>query len=98
MIVLSYIWFLVLIPFLTEKEDEEIQWHAKHGLVLMIAGIGLMLAMSFLTSVVFNGCIGGLLVTFGSLGLMIVHVVAIVKGLNGDRLIIPGVSQYVDKF
>ena len=38
MIVLSYLWPLALVPLLVEKEDAEIQWHAKHGIVLMVAG------------------------------------------------------------
>ena len=37
MIVLAYLWLLALIPLLVEKQDPEVQWHAKHGLVLMIA-------------------------------------------------------------
>ena len=37
MIVLSYLWLLALVPLLVEKDDKEVQWHAKHGLVLMVA-------------------------------------------------------------
>ena len=37
MILLSYLWLLALVPLLTEKDDKEVQWHAKHGLVLMVA-------------------------------------------------------------
>ena len=25
------------VPLLTEKDDKEVQWHAKHGIVLMLA-------------------------------------------------------------
>ena len=35
MIVLSYLWILALVPLLTEKEDQEVRWHAKNGIVLM---------------------------------------------------------------
>ena len=38
MIVLAYLWLLALIPLLLEKQDAEVQWHAKHGLVLMARG------------------------------------------------------------
>ncbi len=98
MIVLSYLWLLALIPLLTEKEDEEIQWHAKHGIVLMLAGFVLLLALSFLSTIPVVGCIAALLMMFAGLAIAVVHIVAIVKGLNGDKLIIPGVSQYVEKF
>ena len=37
MIVLAYLWPLALVPLLVEKQDAEVQWHAKHGLVLMVA-------------------------------------------------------------
>ena len=39
MIVLSYLWILALVPLLVEKDDKEVQWHAKHGIVLMVAEI-----------------------------------------------------------
>ena len=29
MIVLSYLWILALVPLLTEKQDQEVRWHAK---------------------------------------------------------------------
>jgi hypothetical protein len=35
MIVLSYLWILAIVPLLVEKEDKEVQWHAKHGIVLL---------------------------------------------------------------
>ena len=37
MIVLAYLWPLALVPLLLEKQDADVQWHAKHGIVLMIA-------------------------------------------------------------
>ena len=43
MIVLSYLWVLALIPLLVEKDDPEVQWHAKHGLVLAAAAAALVL-------------------------------------------------------
>src|SRR5436305_15235149 len=37
MVILAYLWLLALIPFLVEKNDREVQWHAKNGLVLTAA-------------------------------------------------------------
>ena len=34
MLVLSYLGLLALIPLVVEKNDKDVQWHAKHGLVL----------------------------------------------------------------
>src|SRR3954470_16220785 len=35
MLVLGYLWPLAVVPLLVARDDAEVQWHAKHGLVLM---------------------------------------------------------------
>src|SRR5204862_5632899 len=52
MIVLAYLWLLALVPLLAEKHDPELQWHAKHGIVLMIAELVALFAYVMVTSVV----------------------------------------------
>ena len=52
MIVLAYLWLLALVPLLVEKHDPEVQWHARHGIVLMIAEFILLLAYIAMTSIV----------------------------------------------
>lgn len=103
MIVLSYLWLLALVPLLVEKEDKEVQWHAKHGIVLMVAEIVLWIAVT-IVSVVLGamsmglGCLVSVL-TFGLwIGILVVHVLCIVKGVNGQRFLIPGVSEYASRF
>jgi uncharacterized membrane protein len=100
MIVLSYLWLLALVPLLIEKDDKEVQWHAKHGIVLMLAEIVLWVAVTMVNIVtgVFIGCLVGFLSLFLWVGLVILHILCIVKGINGQRLIVPGISQYADKF
>jgi uncharacterized membrane protein len=103
MIVLSYLWILALVPLLVEKEDREVQWHAKHGIVLMVAEIVLSIAVFVLSAVLGAvawglGCVVSLLSIALWVGVIAVHVMAIVKGVNGGRLIIPGVSEYASRF
>ena len=103
MIVLSYLWLLALIPLLVEKEDRAVQWHAKHGLVLtvveVIVMIGLQVVVMILGAVSGGlGCIYTLLIPIFMLAILIVHVLCIVKGINGQRFLIPGVSEFADKF
>ena len=44
------------------------------------------------------GCVVSLL-TFGLwIGILVVHVMAIIKGINGGRFLIPGVSEYANRF
>jgi uncharacterized membrane protein len=98
MIVLSYLWLLALVPLLTEKEDKEVQWHAKHGLVLMIAEFVLWIVISVvLGAIPLIGCIGLLFTPLLMLGELVVHIMAMMKGLNGQRLIIPGISEFANK-
>jgi len=97
MIILSYLWILALIPLLVEKDDKEIQWHAKNGLVLTIAEVILQLLFNAIT-VTGIGCVFAIFIPLIFLGFTVIRVIAIFKGLNGERFIVPGLSQYADKF
>ena len=99
MIVLSYLWLLALVPLLVEKEDKEVQWHAKHGIVLMIAEIVFWIGVTIVQMVLGTilGCVVGLLSFVVWIAIVVLHIIAIVKGVNGGRLIVPGVSQYADR-
>jgi uncharacterized membrane protein len=102
LIVLAYLWLLALVPLLVEKHDQEVQWHAKHGIVLMVAELILLIAIATVVlSVSFAsvglGCVLIVFLSFAWIGVLALHIVAIVKGINGGRLIIPGVSEYADR-
>ena len=103
MIVLSYLGILALIPLLVEKDDSEVQWHAKHGLVLAVAEvvviIGLMIFIGLVGAVSGGlGCILGLLWPVFILAVLVIHILCIVKGLNGQRFLIPVISDFADRF
>jgi len=95
MIVLSYLWLLALVPLLTEKDDKEVQWHAKHGIVLMLAELVVWVVVNIvLVALGPIGCIVALM----ALAQLALHIMAMVKGVNGQRLIVPGLSEFADKF
>lgn len=100
MILLSYLWLLALIPLVVEKQDREVQWHAKHGLVLLVAEMIFWVAFQIVTLLLGSvlGCIAAIFAPLIALLIIVVHIFAIVKGINGQRLIIPGLSQYADRF
>jgi uncharacterized membrane protein len=103
MLVLAYLWPLAVIPLLLAKDDGEVQWHAKHGLVLMAAELvlllGISIVMQLLMVITFGiGCLASIALVFLWAGLLLLHVFAIVRALNGYRLIIPGVSEYASRF
>lgn len=99
MIALSYLWLLALVPFLVEKEDAEVQWHAKHGLTLLVAEIGLWLVFMVLSMVLGPlACVLAIVQMVLFVAIVVVHIICIVKGINGERFLVPGVSQYADRF
>jgi len=103
MLVLSYLWILALVPLLSEKDDKEVQWHAKHGLVLLGAEIVVWIVLNILFRVVVyaTGGLGCLLVVLFpvlSLAFLALHIFCIIKAVNGQRLIIPGLSDLASKF
>jgi uncharacterized membrane protein len=104
MIVLAYLWLLALVPLLVDKTDAEVQWHAKHGIVLTIVEFVVMMAWTIFMSILWimtGGLLGCLFTIFSPLlilAIAVVHAIAIAKALNGRRLIIPGISEYVSRF
>lgn len=90
MIVLSYLWILFLIPLLIEKDDKEVQWHAKNGLVLTVVEFVLEMVLAV------TG-IGCFLSPFVFLGFLVIRLMAIVKGVNGERFMVPVLSEYAEK-
>src|SRR3954470_12255255 len=83
MIVLSYLWLLALVPLLVEKEDKEVQWHAKHGIVLMVAEFIFWIAITIVTIALGTllGCVVSMLSLVVWVGILVVHVMAIFKGI-----------------
>lgn len=98
MIVLSYLGLLALIPLLMEKDDQEVQWHAKHGLVLFATWVILGFVLGALSAVPVLGCLTLIVSLFLPIGALVVHIICIVKGINGERFLIPGLSDFANKF
>ena len=97
MLVLAYFGLLALVPLLTEKDDAEVQWHAKHGLVQFFFFVILSVVISIITSTGI-GCIFAFLYPIVGLAWLIVTVLSILKATKGERFIIPGVSEFANKF
>lgn len=99
MIVFSYLWILCLVPLLSKKDNADIQWHAKHGLVLMVAEFLAWVALIILQVIpVLGQIIGCGLLPIALLAFVVLHIIAMMKGLKGERLIIPGISDFAEKF
>ena len=95
MLVLSYLGLLAIIPLVVEKNDKDVQWHAKHGLVLFGAWVVLWVVVGVMSAMMgFFALLYPLL--WGAS--IVVAILCIVKAVNGQRFLIPGISEYADKF
>ena len=103
MLVLAYLWPLALVPLLVARDDADVQWHARHGLVLT-AVEGLLLFILVFVSAAATlasfaaGCVLSVFIVLALLAIMGLHAVAIIKALNGKRVIVPVVSSYAGRF
>ncbi len=96
MIILAYLGPFALIPFLLEKHDQDVQWHSKHGLVLFGADIIISIVLTIVSTV--TACVGCLVTLPVWIIVAAVHIICMVKGVNRERFLIPGLSDLVDKF
>lgn len=98
MLVLAYLGILALIPLLVEKNDPEVQWHAKHGLVLTAFWIVVSIVLGVLTMIPAVGCIIGLGTFLLPLVILGLHIFLIVKAMAGVRFKLPMISDFADQW
>jgi len=98
LLVAAYLWILAVIPLIVEKEDKEVQWHAKHGLVLFGIEFALCIVFGVLTSIPLLGCVVGLVWVVVGIGILVLHVLCIMKAINGERFVLPVVSDLANRF
>ena len=102
LIALAYLWLLALVPLLA-SDDDEVKWHAKHGLVLAAAECLLLGGYVVFTTIVGVATLGlgfilVLLIPLGWVVILALHAMAIVKGINGSRLMVPVISDLANRF
>lgn len=85
---------LALIPMLTVKDDDFIKWHAKQALVIYVATLVGMIISFVLSFVVIGFC----LMPIVGIGGLVLSIMGLVKGLNGERWRIPVISDLAVKF
>ena len=98
--ILSYLWLLALVPLLAAQEDKEVQWHAKHGLVLTGVEFALYMVAWIISMIGVMGCglLGCILYVPLMIGGLVVRILCIDKAMKGGRFKIPGLSELVDRF
>ncbi|MCU1229063.1 MAG: hypothetical protein JWO97_1947 [Acidobacteria bacterium] len=102
MIVLAWLWLLGLIPLLTKKDDPEVQWQAKNGLTLFGVEIAcwilFMILGGTLGRMIGIGCGIATIQCVIWLVFLVVRIMALIKGVGGQRMRIPVVSDLAEKW
>lgn len=95
LLVLCYLPLVGSIALLAEKRDREIRWHARNGLLLFaaVAAIG---AAATLVGLLFPsfGCLYPVVMLFSLVAYVLITILATVKAIEGERLIVPGISRH----
>lgn len=98
MLVLSYVWLLSLIPLFTRRDDKEVQWHAKNGLVLAIAITVIQLVFTIFSYYFpMLGCLVSVVPCALGVGYLVVTIMAIIKAINGQRMRLPMITDTAEK-
>ncbi len=97
-LVICYLPLLGVFPLVLGKASREVRWHARNGLLLFgaIVAVGILATLPGLFFPSFT-CIYGFVMFFAGVVYVIVVILAIVKALQGERLIVPGLSRYADR-
>lgn len=92
MAILSYIGPLVIVSYLTSKDDPFVKFHIKQGLVLFVIEVGVW----FLTSMMFYQF--WMILNIINLGTLILSIVGIVNAAQGHEKELPLVGQFSKHF
>ena len=98
MLILSYAWLLCLIPLFTKRDDPEVQWHAKNGLVMAVL-ITIVDILFYILGRFFPlfTCLVSFIPCALFIAYVVVSIIAMVKAINGQRLRVPVLTDQAEK-
>lgn len=98
MLIVSYLGPLGVVPLLFARGDPEVRWHARNGLLLFGSVAAIALVATLIGTVLpALGCLYATLMFFVLALYAFIAILAIVKALDGQRLLVPGISQYAGR-
>lgn len=89
--ILSYLWVLVIIPFLMAKDDPFVKFHVKQGMVLVAIELILWVAVQVIFFLV-------PIVMIVNLGLLVLSIIGIINVVQGKEKELPLVGHFANKF
>ena len=97
-LVVSYLPLLGVVPLFLGESTREVRWHARNGILLFAAFVAILAAATgaaiFFPSL---SCVYGIAVFVLAIVYAVVMVLAIAKALQGQRLVVRGLSRYADR-
>src|SRR5215471_16379792 len=91
-LLLCYLPLLSVIALLTRNTDRDVRWHARNGLLIfgtvVLIGVSATLLGLLVPSI---GCLYGVTMALTLVAYSLVTILAVVKALHGERLIVPGI-------
>ena len=97
-LVLSYVPLLGWIPLVAARRNREVRWHAANGLLLFatVAAVGIVATIVgiFVPSL---SCVYAVAMGIAGVLYLGIAVLALVKALEGERLIVPLISGYATR-
>lgn len=98
LLVLAYLALLGFIPLLAARHDREVRWHARNGLLLFAAVVSTGVAATLIGILVPSlSCLYAVAMLIVSLLYVLVVILAVVKALEGERLMIPWISVHASR-
>ena len=97
MLVLSYMPLLWFVPLYSDKR-RDVRWHARNGLLLFAAVAVFGVAAAVIAAVLPSlSCLYFVVMIAAGSFYVVVSVLAVIKALQGQRLVVPGLSRYADR-
>jgi uncharacterized membrane protein len=98
LVAISYAGFLGILPLFFARRDAEVRWHARNGLALFLALAAAGTVATLVGILVPSlSCVYGVTMAIAGLLYVMIALLATVKAMSGQRLIIPGVSRYANR-
>lgn len=99
-IVLSYLGVISLVPYFVTKNDpdREIRWHARNGMALFLAEVVMFVASLAVNSPTEESALVISIRCLIWLAFLVISIVSMVKGVNGQRFITPGLTAFAEKY
>ncbi len=97
MCVLSYLGILCLIPYLTKKQNQNVMFHAKQGLILFIIEAIIWASFWFIWMIPFLGWMLYMVTRLLLLACGILSIIGIIQALQGNKWKIPVLGDFAEK-